>query len=71
MRRDNPRESDAREQEKPRQIRVPGFVAEQPIGLGDVIKSATSLLGIRPCTGCARRANRLNRALLFSPRRRE
>jgi hypothetical protein len=50
-------------------VRLPGFVAEEDIGLGDVIKRATSRLGIRPCGGCARRAERLNNWLAFSGRR--
>jgi hypothetical protein len=50
-------------------IRLPGFVAEHDVGLGDVIKRATSAIGLRPCGGCARRAATLNRWLVFTGRR--
>jgi hypothetical protein len=50
----------------PLQIRLPGFVKEE-VGLGDVIKRATSTLGIKPCDPCAERAARLNRRVVFSP----
>jgi hypothetical protein len=50
-------------------VRLPGFVAEHEVGLGDVIKRATSAIGIKPCGGCARRAAALNRWLVFTGRR--
>jgi hypothetical protein len=50
-------------------VRLPGFVADREIGLGDVLKRATTLMGIRPCPGCAQRAERLNRRVVFRPRR--
>ena len=49
-------------------VRLPGFVSERDVGLGDVIKRATSLVGIRPCGGCGRRAELLNRWVSFAPR---
>jgi hypothetical protein len=50
-------------------VRLPGFIGEE-VGLGDAIKRATSALGIRPCGGCQRRAEALNRWMVFSgPRR--
>ena len=55
--------------ERPHQIRLPGFVADEEIGFGDVIKRATSYVGIKPCGGCEGRASALNRWLVFSPRR--
>lgn len=48
-------------------IRLPGFVSDQDIGLGDVIKRATSAVGIQPCGRCNERAAMLNRWLVFSP----
>jgi hypothetical protein len=48
------------------QIRLPGFLIEKEIGLGDVIKRATSSVGIRPCADCERRAAVLNRWMTFS-----
>ena len=53
----------------PRRVRLPGFIADEEIGLGDVIKKATSYLGIQPCGGCERRAAALNRWLLFTSQR--
>lgn len=49
-------------------VRLPGFVTEEEIGLGDVIKRATSYLGIKPCGGCERRATALNRWMVFTNR---
>ena len=50
-------------------IRVPGFITDEEIGLGDAIKRATSNLGIQPCGGCDHRAAVLNRWLVFTNRR--
>jgi hypothetical protein len=53
----------------PYRIRLPGFGAEQDVGLGDLIKRATSLAGVRPCGSCQRRSATLNSWLVFSGRR--
>jgi hypothetical protein len=50
-------------------VRLPGFITSEEIGLGDVIKRTTSYFGIRPCGGCARRAEALNRWMVFTNRR--
>lgn len=50
-------------------IRLPGFLTEDEVGLGDVIKHATASVGLKPCGGCTRRAAALNRWLVFSGRR--
>jgi hypothetical protein len=47
-------------------VRLPGFVTAEEIGLGDVIKRATSYLGLRPCGGCKQRAAALNRWMVFT-----
>jgi hypothetical protein len=60
--------ANAREQ-PPRKVRLPRFVLDEEIGLGDVVKRTTSYFGVRPCGGCARRAEALNRWLAFTPRR--
>ena len=54
---------------KPYRARLPGFITDQDVGLGDVIKRATSMVGIKPCGGCARRAAALNRWVVFAPKR--
>lgn len=48
------------------QVRLPGFVTDEVIGLGDVLKQVTYAVGIKPCGGCERRAAALNRWLGFS-----
>lgn len=47
-------------------MRIPGFVTDEDIGLGDVIKRVTSSIGIKPCGGCQRRAAVLNHWFVFS-----
>jgi hypothetical protein len=54
---------------QPHRIRLPGFVVETEVGLGEVIKRTTSLVGIRPCGSCLERAASLNRWVVFSGRR--
>jgi hypothetical protein len=53
----------------PHQMRLPGFIADEEVGLGDVVQRMTYAVGIRPCGGCAQRAATLNRWLIFSGRR--
>lgn len=48
------------------QMRMPGFVDDRVIGLGDVVSRATSTVGLRPCGGCVRRADRLNQVVVFT-----
>ena len=43
----------------PHRLRLPGFISDEEIGLGDVIQ---------PCAGCGRRADALNRWLVFTNR---
>jgi hypothetical protein len=47
-------------------VRLPGFINDEEVGLGDVIKRATSYLGIKPCGGCEHRAAVLNRWMVFT-----
>lgn len=54
---------------KPYRVRVPGFINDQDIGLGDIIKRATYAIGVKPCGGCQRRATVLNRWMVFSGKR--
>ena len=59
----------AKEQERqPHRVRLPGFIADEDIGLGDVIKRVTRSFGIKPCGGCERRAAALNRWFVFTGR---
>ena len=50
-------------------VRLPGFLVDDEVGLGDVIKRTTSYIGIKPCGGCQRRARALNRWMVFGRRR--
>ena len=50
-------------------IRLPGFVNDDDVGLGDAIKQVSAAFGIKPCGGCERRAATLNRWVTFSGRR--
>lgn len=47
-------------------VRLPGFLVEEEIGLGDVVKRATYAMGIKPCSGCQKRAAAMNRWMVFS-----
>jgi hypothetical protein len=53
---------------QPHRVRLPGFISDDDIGVGDVIKRATSAFGIKPCGGCESRAATLNRWLIFTGR---
>jgi hypothetical protein len=53
---------------EPHRVRLPGFIADEDIGLGGVIKRATYAFGIKPCDGCESRAAALNRWLVFAGR---
>jgi hypothetical protein len=65
-----PREPHGAAPPQPRRVRLPGFVADEPVGLGDAVKRATSLVGIRPCGACVERAARLNRRVVLTGRKR-
>ncbi|MEU7603948.1 hypothetical protein [Streptomyces sp. NPDC041003] len=49
-------------------MRLPGFINDEEIGLGDVVRKVTSAVGITPCGGCSERARRLNDWMVFSPK---
>jgi hypothetical protein len=63
------RESTEKSHRQPYRVRLPGFVTDEEIGLGDAVKRVTYAVGIQPCGGCERRAAALNRWLAFSGRR--
>ena len=50
------------------QMSLPGFITDEEIGLGDVVKRVTTAFGIKPCGGCERRAAALNRWVVFTGR---
>jgi hypothetical protein len=51
---------------KPYRVRVPGFISDEEIGLGDAVKRATYAMGIRSCGSCEQRAATLNRWMAFT-----
>ena len=53
---------------QPYRVRLPGFVSDEDIGLGDLIKHVTYAVGVKPCGGCERRAAALNRWFVFTGR---
>lgn len=59
----------SKDESEPFRLNLPGFILDEEAGLGDVLKRGTRRVGIRPCGGCERRAARLNRWLVFTPRR--
>jgi hypothetical protein len=63
-------QSEEQLKDEPHRVRLPGFLVPEAddIGLGDVIKRATTAVGIRPCSGCEQRAQTLNRRVLFTRR---
>lgn len=60
--------STSRTSGRARQVRLPGFLVEEEVGLGEVIKKAASWAGIKPCGGCQQRAEALNRRVVLTPR---
>lgn len=60
--------SDKKEEGYTHRMRLPGFINEEEVGLGDVVKRTTSYFGIKPCGGCEQRAAALNRWLVFTRR---
>ncbi len=62
-------ENDAEQETQPLRVRLPGFVSDEDIGLGDALKRVSYMVGIKPCGGCDKRAAALNRWMLFSAKR--
>ncbi len=53
-------------QRQPLRVRLPGFLLEEGIGLGDVVKRMTYAMRIKACGGCEKRAAALNRWVHFT-----
>jgi hypothetical protein len=51
----------------PLRVPVPTQRTGNASGLGEVLKRLTTAFGVRPCAGCARRAEALNHRVIFSP----
>ena len=50
----------------PVHVRLPGFIKDEDVGLGDAIKRVTYAFGIRGCGGCEQRTAALNRWMVFT-----
>jgi hypothetical protein len=61
-------EKKTKSERQPYRARLPGFVSDKDIGLGDAIKHLTYAFGIRPRGRCERRAAVLNRWFVFTGR---
>jgi hypothetical protein len=61
------REAEKKEGLQPFRLRLPGFLIEEEIGLGDLLKKSTYAMGIKPCGGCEKRAETLNHWIHLSP----
>ena len=51
---------------QPHRVRLPGFLLDKEIGLGDAIMRMTYAMRIKPCGGCEKRAAALNRWVHFT-----
>jgi len=51
---------------EPYRVRLPGFISDEEIGLGEAVKRVTYAMGIRSCGGCEQRAAALNRWMVFT-----
>jgi hypothetical protein len=65
MPKDTNKDQDAAKAE-PHRVRLPGFVRDEDIGLGDVVKRMTYAMGVPPCGGCERRAAAMNQWMVFT-----
>jgi hypothetical protein len=59
-------DSDKAAQPEPAHIRLPGFFSEDEVGLGTLLKRMTSAAGVQPCDDCEKRADALNRWIVFT-----
>jgi hypothetical protein len=62
-------ENDAEQGTRALRVRLPGFVNDEDVGLGDALKRVSYIVGIKPCGGCDKRAAALNRWIIFSAKR--
>ena len=48
-------------------MKIPVPFLKQEVGLGDAVKAATKAVGAKPCGGCKKRADWLNRKVTLEP----
>ena len=61
-------EEKTKTEREPYRVRLPGFVSDEQIGLGDIFKRVTSNFGVTRCGGCESRTVALNRWFAFTGR---
>jgi hypothetical protein len=66
VKKEAPRQPVQKSRQAPHRVRLPGFLIDEEIGLGEAIKRVTYAVGIKPCGGCQKRAEALNRWMHFS-----
>ena len=54
------KKAEAMAEREPVLVRLPGFIKDEHVGLGDFFTRVTSSAGIKLCGGCQRRASWLN-----------
>ena len=54
------KDTEKEDERQPLRVRLPGFVKDEDVGLGDLVTRVASSAGIRPCGGCQRRTAWLN-----------
>ena len=54
------KDSDHNRVGRPYRLRLPGFVSDEDLGLGDALKNVPSYFGAQACGGCERRRVALN-----------
>lgn len=54
---------------KPFIVRLPVFMSEHDVGLGDVVGRVAKRVGFSACGGCTRRAAQMNQWVSFTGRR--
>jgi len=47
-------------------MRLPGFIRDDEVGLGDVVSRVTYVMGLPHCGGCQQRTATLNRWITFT-----
>lgn len=61
-----PKDDHSNAEQEPHRVRLPGFISDQDVGLGDVLSRMSYAVGVQPCGGCASRASALNRWMVFT-----
>ena len=58
-------EDEQKAPKSPWRIPIPGLPHE--VGLGQAIAKATQAVGVKPCGGCKKRAEAMDKQVVFSP----